>query len=73
MGKIYVVVEDGCKSQKGSKMYLKGAFTDKVKATKVAFLGGKVITVEENEFYPFKHNEAGDGENELYLGGYVEP
>ena len=69
---VYVVTEDGCKTGYGSSMYLKGVFTDKGKAAKAMFTGGKITPVELDEYYSLTKDEEGNFENEYYLGGYTE-
>ncbi len=54
---VYVVTEDGCKTGYGSSIYLKGVFTDKGKAAKAMFTGGKITPVELDEYYPLTEDE----------------
>lgn len=69
---VYVVTEDGCRTRYGSSVYLKGVFTDKGKAAKAMFVGGKITPIELDEYYPLENEGDGDLENEHYLGGYTE-
>ena len=69
---VYVVTEDGCKTGYGSSMYLKGVFTDKGKAAKAMFTGGKITPIELDEYFPLAKDGDGNLENEHYIGGYIE-
>ena len=69
---VYVVTEDGCRTGHGSSVYLKGVFTDKGKAAKAMFTGGKITPIELDERCPLAKDEEGNLANEHYLGGYTE-
>ena len=69
---VYVVTEDGCKTGHGSSVYLKGVFTDKGRAAKAMFTGGKITPIELDEYCPLDRDGNGNLENKHYLGGYME-